>query len=165
MDVAVVTGEPWSYTDEPMDMTKFRPNIVLSGAEKAYEEDYWANVNVNGIDIQLAHNCVRCASLNVDYKTGKPGKGESGKVLAKLQKDRRVDAGHKWSPVFGRYCFWKSREPSKMLSVGDEVRVTRVNKERTKFSKSICLKVNYSMLTSNRLARTVARVYTNTILM
>ena len=121
--------------DEPMDMTKFRPNIVVSGAEKAYEEDFWARIDLNGIDIQLAHNCVRCASLNVDYKTGKPGKGESGKILAKLQKDRRVDAGHKWSPVFGRYCFWRSSVPSKMLSVGDEVRVTRVNRERTKFSK------------------------------
>ncbi|KAF2656054.1 MOSC-domain-containing protein [Lophiostoma macrostomum CBS 122681] len=119
---------------EEMDMTKFRPNIVVTGAKDAYEEDYWGSLDINGAKVTLAHNCVRCSSLNVDYNTGKPGTGESGQVLKKLQKDRRVDPGHKWSPVFGRYSFWNSRQGPKTLSVGDEVKVTKVNIQRTKWN-------------------------------
>ncbi|KAK3386243.1 hypothetical protein B0T20DRAFT_398291 [Sordaria brevicollis] len=55
--------------------------------------------------LHLTGNCARCTSLNVDYDTGKPAKGEMGTVLKKLMKDRRVDPGMKWSPVFGRYAF------------------------------------------------------------
>jgi uncharacterized protein YcbX len=120
---------------EEMDMTKFRPNIVVEGAKDVYEEDYWGTLDINGAKVTLAHNCVRCSSLNVDYKTGKPGKGESGQILKKLQKDRRVDPGHKYSPVFGRYSFWNPRQGPKVLAVGDEVKVTKVNAERTKWSK------------------------------
>jgi uncharacterized protein YcbX len=119
---------------EEMDMRKFRPNIVLEGAANAWEEDYWGAINVNGADMILAHNCIRCQSINIDYETGKAGTGESGQVLKKLQKDRRVDVGAKWSPVFGRYSFWNTRHASRMLAVGDEVYITKVNKERTKWS-------------------------------
>ena len=82
-------------------------------------------------------------------------------MLKKLMKDRRVDPGMKWSPVFGRYAFvgesvsvsvsegevWKQEgkegqegaeawrrekeEQEMWISVGDEVQVTRRNEERT----------------------------------
>ncbi|KAJ4379422.1 hypothetical protein N0V86_005467 [Didymella sp. IMI 355093] len=32
----------------PMDITMFRPNIVLSGAPAAYDEDYWADAVLPG---------------------------------------------------------------------------------------------------------------------
>ncbi|KAF1979566.1 hypothetical protein BU23DRAFT_522907 [Bimuria novae-zelandiae CBS 107.79] len=120
--------------DEPMDVTKFRPNIVLSGAEDAWEEDFWAKLRLGNIELVMKHNCVRCASLNVDYATGKPGTGASGQVLKKLQKDRRVDSGTKWSPVFGRYAFWGPKGGECVLKVGDEAIVTEVNEERTVFN-------------------------------
>ncbi|KAF1963563.1 MOSC-domain-containing protein [Byssothecium circinans] len=121
---------------EDMDVTKFRPNIVVEGAGEAWEEDYWRRVRIGhgGAEIVMLHNCVRCASVNIDYETGKPGTGESGKVLKKLQKDRRVDVGAKWSPVFGRYSFWTAKTPPQELRVGDEVRVVEVQKERSVFS-------------------------------
>lgn len=149
-----------------MDVTKFRPNIIVQGAEKAWDEDYWAEISVepntsnpDGTDalsrngshanddrpkvatyastIQLTANCVRCASLNVDYSTGAFGKGPAGQVLKKLQSDRRVDGGIKYSPVFGRYGFLASSPPEDVdfpvLSVGDHVQVTKYNTERTSF--------------------------------
>lgn len=122
--------------DEPMDVTKFRPNIVISGADDAWEEDYWYKIRIGAIELVMKHNCVRCASLNIDYETGKPGTGEAGQVLKKLQKDRRVDKGMKWSPVFGRYAFWGARKDEQVFSVGDQVVVTAVNKDRTVFSKT-----------------------------
>ena len=59
--------------------------------------------------------------------------GESGKVLKKLQSDRRVDSGAKYSPVFGRYSFLHGNHEGDVISVGDEAVVTRRNDKRTVF--------------------------------
>lgn len=118
-----------------MDVTKFRPNIVLSGASAAWEEDFWAELVTGNVTLSLVHNCARCKSINVDYRTGKPGEGEEGNVLKKLQRDRRVDPGMKWSPVFGRYAFLAEGGDGEVIRIGDEAKVTKVNKERTVFSK------------------------------
>jgi uncharacterized protein YcbX len=124
---------------EEMDITKFRPNIVVTGAKRPWEEDYWGGLRIAGADLNLAHNCVRCRSINVDYATGEQAPGPAGEMLKKLQKDRRVDSGAKWSPVFGRYSYWDARSPSRTVKVGDDVQVTKINKERTTFSKCLCL--------------------------
>lgn len=89
------------------------------------------------IHMILTANCGRCVSLNVDYATGKPDTGPAGKLLKTLMKDRRVDTGNKYSPVFGRYGFLSSlQEGVDKLSIGDEVMVTKRNEERTVFRKS-----------------------------
>ena len=137
-----------------MDIEKFRPNIVVEGAYEPYEEDYWGRVTVKGgTEILLPHNCVRCKSINIDYKTGKPGEGPSGEVLKRLQKDRRIDVGAKWSPVFGRYGFWgKGRE--EVWRVGDRVNVVKVNDGPTVWSKFMDERFDIRMwkLTVHRLA-------------
>ncbi|KAL4980012.1 serine hydroxymethyltransferase-domain-containing protein [Aspergillus desertorum] len=122
---------------EEMDVTKFRANIVVSGAETAFEEDFWAELVIGDSQVRLllTANCVRCRSLDVDYDTGKMGTGESGKVLKKLMTDRRVDTGAKYSPVFGRYGFLEGQLESKMVRVGDEVIVARNMKERAIYGK------------------------------
>ncbi|KAA6406631.1 MAG: MOSC domain-containing [Lasallia pustulata] len=131
---------------EEMDMTKFRPNIVLTGSPTAWDEDFWGEVTVTsskvsnkamGIEeanITLTQNCARCKSINIDYATGKPGKGEAGSILKKLMKDRRVDGGTKYSPIFGRYGFLKAgTSEGPRIAVGDEVTVSKRNEQRTKF--------------------------------
>lgn len=127
-----------------MDMTKFRPNIVLSGASSAYEEDFWAGLKITcqnreggeqqSFDMILTQNCARCVSINVDYTTGKSGIREDGSMLKKMSKDRRVDAGTKYSPIFGRYAFLKA-DPltERSISIGDEAHVSKTNRERTRF--------------------------------
>lgn len=118
-----------------MDVTKFRPNIVLSGSAEPWEEDFWGGLKIIAKDdsdgeaadddddddendedenvqrndriteLALTSNCARCQSINVDYETGKHGTGETGSVLKQLMQDRRVEKGMKYSPVFGRYAF------------------------------------------------------------
>ena len=132
-----------------MDITKFRPNIVLSGDQGAYDEDFWKSLVVmggksagSGMEkereskalFELTANCGRCKSINIDYNTGRPGDGEIGSVLKKLMRDRRVDKGVKYNPVFGRYGFLKTSR-SAMIAVGDEVHVAERNMERTSFGK------------------------------
>lgn len=131
----------WLPEGEEMDISKFRPNVVLSGSREAWEEDYWGEVTIiptssedderHEITVPLVHNCIRCASLNIDFATGKPGSGKTGEVLKMLQKDRRVDKGKKYSAVFGRYGFLKGE--GGIVSLGNEVRVSKRNAERTVF--------------------------------
>ncbi|KAK1832227.1 hypothetical protein QBC39DRAFT_348966 [Podospora conica] len=121
--------------DSPTSMFKFRPNVVVDGAgEEAWAEDFWGELEVGPgkRKVVLTGNCVRCTSVNVDYETGKMATGELGAVLKKLAKDRRVDPGHRWSPVFGRYGFPVGEEEF-VVRVGEEVEVTRRNEERTKW--------------------------------
>ncbi|RAL15050.1 MOSC domain protein [Aspergillus homomorphus CBS 101889] len=118
-----------------MDVTKFRPNIVVAGANEAFEEDFWAEVVVGSDEerktrLLLTANCIRCQSLNVDYATGAMAQGKTGNVLKKLMKDRRVDKGAKYSPVFGRYVFLDGDSEGQKVQVGDEVVVARRVEER-----------------------------------
>jgi len=129
---------------EDMDITKFRPNIVLEGSEKAYEEDFWGELRIsslahtpseeNPVHLELTQNCARCASLNWDYATGKVAPGASGTILKKLMKDRRVDKGTKYSPIFGRYGFLQSPLREGSITVGDTVEISKVNGARTTFN-------------------------------
>ncbi|KAK6503229.1 hypothetical protein TWF481_008258 [Arthrobotrys musiformis] len=128
-----------------LDITKMRPNIVLepSAPEEMvpFEEDYWAELKVGGDEeekggarkIELTGNCGRCKSLNVDYETGKqlPVHGQMLKRLSDMK--RRVDTGHGYSPIFGRYGFIAKDSLEKEVRVGEEVTVTKKNEERTIF--------------------------------
>ena len=137
---------------EAMDVTKFRPNIVLSGSRGAWEEDFWGSLEFHSANqdsregesvkeeparMLLTANCARCLSINVDYDTGRQGKGEAGTMLKKLMRDRRVDRGNKWSPVFGRYGFLDKVKGDNwpVVSIGDEVVIGERNKERTIWRK------------------------------
>ncbi|KAH6659573.1 MOSC domain-containing protein [Truncatella angustata] len=110
--------------DQNMDMKRFRPNIVVDGLEK-WDEDFWGELVIGQSRHKLAltANCARCLSINIDYDTGRVANGEAGAVLKKLMKDRRVDTGNKWSPIFGRYAFLLDQNGAD-IAVGDNVTVT-----------------------------------------
>lgn len=136
-----------------LDIIKFRPNIIISGASEAWEEDFWSQLAIHSSSsssaatsadtpstttttlIECIHNCGRCKSINIDYTTGAPGTTESGQLLKKLQRDRRVDAGVKYSPIFGRYAFLHEGSEGHVIRRGDEAEVSRRNVERTTFGK------------------------------
>lgn len=124
-----------------LDAARFRPSIVVDGAQEAFEEDYWSELQVGKLlRLSLTQNCARCSSLNVDYSTGKIGVGDAGQVLKHLSKYRRVDPGTKWSPVFGRYGFFKPGLPSTqgryLIRVGDNIDVVKRALERTIIGES-----------------------------
>lgn len=167
-----------------MDVTKFRPNIVLSGSAEPWEEDFWGGLKIIAkddhdgefcndddggdndedeseqsndriIELALTSNCARCQSINVDYETGKYGTGETGSVLKQLMRDRRVEKGMKYSPVFGRYAFLVppaplttySQLPGRVarrgkISVGDKVFVSKRNESRTVIGKTRLLSLS-----------------------
>jgi uncharacterized protein YcbX len=77
-------------------LEKFRPNIVVDGTT-AWDEDFWGELTLRrlGTRIILTANCARCTSINVDLDKGRMGEGESGKLLKKMMRHRRVDVGNK----------------------------------------------------------------------
>ncbi|KAK7419238.1 hypothetical protein QQX98_003390 [Neonectria punicea] len=120
--------------DCKMDVTKFRPNIVVKGASGPYVEDFWGELTFSGgLQMALTANCYRCQSITVDYNTGATATDDRGMAWKKLNKDRRVDKGAKYSPVFGRYGYCFGDAAGKTLEIGQDVAVTLVNDNRTTF--------------------------------
>jgi uncharacterized protein YcbX len=115
-------------------LEKFRPNVVVDGEGKAWDEDFWGEVTIArmGLRIVLTANCARCTSINVDLERGRMGDGESRSLLKKMMRDRRIDVGNRWSPIFGRYGF---PIQGGEIRVGDEIVVSRRNKEHTVWSE------------------------------
>jgi uncharacterized protein YcbX len=58
--------------------------------------------------------------------------GESGNLLKKMMRDRRIDRGNKWTPIFGRYGFPVNRGE---IAVGDEIAISVRNEDHTVWSK------------------------------
>ncbi|KAK2034435.1 MOSC domain-containing protein, partial [Colletotrichum zoysiae] len=132
-------------------MPKFRPNIVVDDpAEPPFAEDFWAELSLpasgsgtggpTGARLLLTANCGRCSSLNVDYDLGRAAAGQEGTLLKTLMRDRRVDPGHKYAPIFGRYAFLafdgaeeEQQQSGIRVRVGDEVVIARRSDERTIF--------------------------------
>ncbi len=109
---------------EEVILEKLRPNIVITDPElEAWDEDYWGELVLDRLNLRiiLTANCARCRSINVDLEKGTKAQGNSGKLLGLMQKDRRVDPGSKYSPIFGRYGFPTSGGE---VRVGDQVRVS-----------------------------------------
>jgi uncharacterized protein YcbX len=114
-------------------MEKFRPNIVVDGI-LPWDEDFWGELSIirPGVKIILTSNCARCMSINVDLEKGCMGEGASGNLLKKMMRDRRIDRGNKWTPIFGRYGFPVNRGE---IAVGDEIAISVRNEDHTVWSK------------------------------
>ncbi|EJT99676.1 hypothetical protein DACRYDRAFT_95988 [Dacryopinax primogenitus] len=106
---------------------RFRPNIVFSGAKKAFDEDVWEEIAIHDSEsdalkgrILLVCRCTRCLLPNVDPSSGIADKAVPFKVIAKY---RRIDARDKYAP-----CVGVNAVPlldSFVISVGDKVTITR----------------------------------------
>lgn len=73
---------------EPLPMRRFRPNVVVAGAE-AYAEDTWGRIRVGDVPIAVVKPCARCAITTVNPDTAVKGK----EPLTALAKYRRAAGG------------------------------------------------------------------------
>ena len=64
----------------PVDIDRFRPNIVIDGVDR-FEEDYARDLRVGDAVLELVKPCVRCTVPSVDPTTGEQGT-EPGDTLA-----------------------------------------------------------------------------------
>lgn len=92
-------------------MNRFRPNVVVSGAE-AWAEDSWRLVAIGDAVFRGVRECGRCIVTTTDQATAERGK----EPLKTLARHRRIGK----SLAFGRHLV-----PVRLgtVRVGDEVRV------------------------------------------
>lgn len=97
-------------------MDRFRPNIVIGGADP-WAEDFWATITVGGLALDLVKPCDRCVVTTTDQRTGARRGKEPLASLARLRRsaDDRING-----VLFG----WNAiPRGSGALKVGDAVRV------------------------------------------
>lgn len=58
--------------DHPVDVARFRPNILLSYTT-AHEEDEWTRIRIGGVRVAIGAPCERCVMTTVDPITGEKG--------------------------------------------------------------------------------------------
>ncbi|MGB0133616.1 MOSC domain-containing protein [Dokdonella sp.] len=98
---------------EPVDMRRFRPNLVVSGTP-AHAEDGWRSIRIGGIRFDLVKACVRCVLTTVE-----PERGEfdaTGEPLRTLIGYRRTVKG----VTFGQNLIPRD---SGRIRIGDSVEI------------------------------------------
>ncbi len=79
-----------SRLDSPVEMIRFRPNIVVEGAG-AWQEDHWHELQIADQRFSLVKPCTRCVMTTVDPLTGT--KAASLQPLRTLGQYRRTEDG------------------------------------------------------------------------
>jgi uncharacterized protein YcbX len=95
----------------PMPMNRFRPNLVVAGAQ-AFDEDRWDRIEIGGLGLRLVKPCARCVITTTDQTTAERGQ----EPLRTLATYRNID---------GKVNFGQNgvHHGSGFLSLGDRVQV------------------------------------------
>jgi len=99
------------HDEGPLPMSRFRPNVVVSGAA-SWAEDDWRRIAVGDVVFRVAKMCGRCVVTTTDQTTAQRGK----EPLRTLGRHRRF--GHRLA--FGQYLV--PQTPG-TIRIGDPVTV------------------------------------------
>lgn len=80
----------------PVEMRRFRPNLVVNGAEP-FAEDTWRKIRAGEVEFSLLKPCARCSIPTVDPETGELGK-EPMRTLSTFRR-RNSDVFFGWNIV------------------------------------------------------------------
>ena len=58
---------------EPLPMNRFRPNVVVKGAELPYAEDEWSEIRIGNLTFQVVKACARCVTTTTNQATAERG--------------------------------------------------------------------------------------------
>ena len=105
-----------SKLPESVPMNRFRPNIILGGDIKPFEEDTWSDIRIGDVAMRCVKPCARCIVITTDQETGSRGK-EPLSTLAKFRKN-----GNK--VLFGQNAVLiEPSKPGQVIRVGDVVQI------------------------------------------
>jgi uncharacterized protein YcbX len=74
----------------PMPMLRFRPNLVIEGAE-AFAEDGWKRLRIGDIECRVVKPCSRCILTTIDPQTGE--RSADREPFATLETYRKTENG------------------------------------------------------------------------
>jgi hypothetical protein len=98
----------------PLPMTRFRPNVVVSGVP-AWAEDGWRRLRIGELMFRAVKGCDRCVLTMIDPETT----AKTKEPIATLARYRRWD-GATW---FGMNLIPDTPRPGATLRVGDRVEI------------------------------------------
>lgn len=85
--------------DHPVEMERFRPNIVVKGVLTAHDEDEWEKLTIGETSLVGVKNCARCIMITNNIKNGTLGK-EPLRTLASYRKEgKKVLFGRNFIPI------------------------------------------------------------------
>ena len=110
-------------------MERFRPNIVLEGAE-AFAEDTWDTIRIGKIWMSVVKPCSRCIVTTIDQDTGDRASAEPLRTLGQLRKGQ------------GGAYFGQNAVPRIMgkIKVGDDVEIHTFRREPSPLLNGVKLK-------------------------
>lgn len=118
------------HLDEPISIDRFRPNIVVAGAE-AYDEDFWRELKIGDMQAFMVRACARCPIPNIDQKVGMLPKQRA--VTQALRSTRRgtesFSSSDKLKEFFAQYIV-HVYEPGMVLRLHDQVEVISRSDQR-----------------------------------
>ncbi len=111
-----VTETALERGEEPadIDVTRFRPNLVVDGDLEPFEEDGWSHVTVGAVTFRVVKPVDRCVMTTIDPTTFRSGH----EPIRTLARHRRWD-GATW------FAVQLVPEATGEVRVGDEVRPAR----------------------------------------
>ncbi|RFD28074.1 MOSC domain-containing protein [Pseudomonas sp. GL93] len=74
----------------PMEMLRFRPNLVIEGAE-AFAEDGWKRLRIGDVEFRVVKPCSRCILTTIDPQTGE--RSPDREPFATLETYRKTEKG------------------------------------------------------------------------
>lgn len=98
---------------EPVDMRRFRPNLVVAGTAPHAEDD-WKRIRIGAVEFDVVKPCTRCVFTTVDPLRGQ--RNADGEPLKTLTGYRRTPAG----VTFGQNLIPRGRGT---IALGDAVEV------------------------------------------
>lgn len=114
-EASIQQGCDWAGI--PIDIRRFRPNIVITGVD-AFEEEKWAGFVIGNTRFDMLDTCTRCILTTRDPDTGEahPDK-QPMKVLMEKHTDKNGQ------PVMGMNATLASDFQIASISVGDEITI------------------------------------------
>ena len=75
-----------THLDEPVSVSRFRPNLVIEGANP-WSEDQWRQVEIGGCTFDVVAKTIRCNFLTIHPKTTKRNENQEPlRTLSKIKK-------------------------------------------------------------------------------
>jgi len=82
-----------------LEMTRFRPNLVVEGPDEPFAEDSWSKVRIGRVEFRFAEMCSRCVLTTIDPSTCQRGKEPLRSLARHRLRDGQVWFGIRMTPV------------------------------------------------------------------
>jgi len=104
VSLAALNARLSEHGDEPVEVERFRPNVVLSGSHAAFDEELATEITFAAASLDIREPCVRCELPNISRRDASRGK-QPLKMIGTMSRDRPAAR----PASFGIYCTAKGK--------------------------------------------------------